>query len=140
MLLWQKMVMLYLAIAIGCTFYNPSIIFNDQSSNMLQLYAFDNSTWNTTNTIGYSSSTAAAVFNATEQGNNPVSTSITNPFFLIDALFSVIKFIKIIFAVIFSPFVLMAQTDMPYQIRFLFGIPLITALIIGLIGFIRGTG
>jgi hypothetical protein len=138
MLLWQKMTMLYLALAIGCVFWQPQIAFD--SPTMLNLFDLNASNWNTTNSINYAGGVNSSIASATAQGNTQSGGVTNTAFFLIDALFSVIQFITAIFAVIFSPFIILASVAMPVEIKFFIGVPMVTMFLIGLIGFIRGTG
>lgn len=142
MALWQKMIMIYLAIAIGCAFWQPAIVFNN-AETPLSYFDIDSSNWNTTKTISTSSNLGTAIDRASQEGSNqqPINSGGTTSFnpinFIIDTTYAIIKFVQLLFNIIFAPIDIMVVGLFPVELIYILGVPLVLMLIISIMGWIK---
>lgn len=142
MAFWQRMVLLYLAMAIGCAFWQPNIVF-DNGETPLSFFNLDANNWNTTKSLSSNTDLSNSINRATQEGTNQqqVNTAGTTSFnplnFIIDTTFAIIKFIKMLFNIIFAPFNIMVQGEFPVEVIYMLGIPIVFMMIIALFGWLK---
>lgn len=134
----SRAVLLYLCIAIGCLFWNPSLVLgtSKQAETVLNMFNVDLTNYQTLNNFNNSE-------NASTAHDSLISTSIPNRgatiiLTLIDGLSNAMGYIILIVRAVFSPVIIMVAGGFPYQITYMLGIPLVVLFIIAVVRFIRG--
>lgn len=150
----EKVLMIYLCLAIATSFFNPSIVLSNNNNNTTSILGlFD---------VGYNTTTNEPYVRSSEWGNEEIATELdyttsattggnifkkaidaTSSFFqwMIDGLANVMNVIKLMAKFAFSPFLLfthIVKLGAPFQLLFIFAIPLTFMFILAFIRFIRG--
>jgi ABC-type uncharacterized transport system fused permease/ATPase subunit len=152
--LFSNIFLLYLCIAIACIFYNPSLVIGESLSTISWLnidinhttnepYFVSTSTYNDDATKDTPSNTS--VFNRMLSDGRDVSGDIISGvgnFFMsvIDPIWQVIKFVGLLFKILFAPIIILtsAELGIPIFIAFAIGIPINFLGLLSLIMLIRG--
>lgn len=133
--LLTKILMIYLFLSIGALMYNPSAVLGNskQADTVLSFFNI-----NETNYQNFGS------FNVSSEGSNAnqgmLAPPVEKPNFLllIDPVFQIFEWIKIIFKVITAPIQLLVYSAAPWQLQYILGLPLVFLLLIAIILIIRG--
>lgn len=145
----DKILLLYICISIAVAFWQPNIIFDTQGNDTIT--TFFNLDYNTTtNTPNLPSCTGNACMSSALnfQANQENATLIEKVFnqlstasnFFIDALNNVLSFFKVIFRIIFAPWIVFTSPSMqglPSAVFYIIAVPLSLLLLIGFINWVR---
>jgi hypothetical protein len=143
--LFNNIFLLYLCVTIACLFYQPSLVMDGgASSTFLGWFNIDyNMTTNEPNIVNntFSSGVQSESDRLLSEGRS-ISGDITGVggFFLslIDPVWQVVKFLGLIFSVLFAPLIILSTLSAPAIITFGLGIPFTFLGILSLIMIIRG--
>jgi hypothetical protein len=145
-----KLLFLYLCIALCVSFFFPQIILGSGNTSILGIFNVGiNATTNEPyiSSTGFSNSDLNNAINqdqSTEQGLFQRGINVVTSFFqfIVDGLGNVLGVVKILFAFLFSPFILVLSPDLlgnaPFYVKLGFAIPLVFLAFMGVISFIRG--
>lgn len=145
----DKILLLYLCISIACAFWQPQIVFGTQNNAISTFFQLDyNTTTGNPNlpTCVGNNCYSNALNNAQVTGGNQTLiesvfnqlTTATN--FFIDALNNVLSFFKVIFNIVFAPWVIFTSPEMnglPSAVFYIIAVPLSLLLLIAFINWVR---
>jgi hypothetical protein len=133
----SRAVLLYLCIAIGCLFWQPTLVLGNskQAETVLNMFAINTGDFTNLNNFNLD--------NSNNVSSNLISQSIPNRgatiiLTLIDGLSNAMGYIILIFRAVISPIIIMVSGGFPYQITYMIGLPLVAMFIIAIVRFIRG--
>lgn len=145
---FEKAILLYLCFAIGCSFWQPDIVFGNQNGkdNVLTMLFNINSTDIGSGSTTFGSTDLNNKINGQDNqtGNSGLfkvgKDTVSSYQWVVDGLGIVIRIIGIFFQALFSPFIMffsMVTMGAPVPLMFVFAIPLITMFLVGFLIFIR---
>ena len=155
---FEKGLLLYLFLIIGCVFWSPGTVLTDaQGRNPLEMFGIQRANFyqNDSNDVfSYNMTnvqtnfddpllnTEATIGNETDQTMFKRGKLFSSGFqWVVDGLSNVMGLVTVLFKILFSPFIVFGQLvslGAPSALIFLFAIPLVFALFIGFVMFIRG--
>jgi hypothetical protein len=132
----SKMVLIYVCIAIGCIFWQPTLVLGDskQAETVLNLFNIDMTNYQTLNNFNHSSSASSEGFLSKGVPNQGATIILT----IIDGLFNVIGYLTLIFRAVFSPVIILFAGGFPVEIIYIIGVPVVVLFIISLVREVRG--
>jgi len=138
----ERGLLLYLLLALAITFAYPQVVFTGQAGETV-LQWFDVSYNSSTDTVSVGSAMSSSATNATADLAIAPDTSGTGFLYLFDPIFQVLSWFLLIFAILFSPIMLLGSGNpgmagAPTAVVFMIGLPLVLLMVIALIKFFRG--
>lgn len=132
MALFDKIVLIYVCIAVACIFYRPDIIIGEQNEGILSVLNINQINLSNLNWSTDASSAESSLFRTgSDAASNPIQS-------FIDGLLNGLEYIKIFWRAIFSPFYILFTIGIPNTLLWIIAIPLIMLMLLGIILAIRG--
>ena len=132
----EKGLLLYLCFCIGCSFWNPTLVFGNQNmlTNMFNINSTNISTTQGVDFGNQNFNNPSQEFKVGYEGTNQQTQWVVDP------LGNTISFIGNIFQFLFSPFTIFMNLiglGAPISILFVFAIPIVFLVWLGILIFVR---